>query len=181
MLSEYITGYFTLAHQLLSERWWGILFEWSLFILLSIRLRDLLKKYIIPGLQEYIRDLNKKWLSLQEQNAVLVSKKKSMASLFLQQEKQISLLSSKLHNWYEKWSAKERAQQESYQEQAKRVQELIKKQQANHAYQKQVTALFKEISESAREELINKLRTEEKSLYLKDALKKLSELPEEKS
>lgn len=85
----------------------NIAFEATLFVLFLIRGSQMLHQYLIPALKRHQQGINEKWFGLQEQHAVLISHKKQLATQFLQQEKQIVLLSSKLETWYKMWEKKQ--------------------------------------------------------------------------
>jgi len=71
-----------------------------LFVLFSIKFWGLCSEYVIPFLRKYRDQRNEQWTALQEQHLVLVSRKKQLATQFLQQEKQIALLTAKLESWH---------------------------------------------------------------------------------
>lgn len=70
------------------------------FILFCIKMYWLITEYIIPFLAKHREEASERWFSLQERHLVLVAKKKQLATQFLQQEKQIALLSAKLEAWH---------------------------------------------------------------------------------
>jgi len=71
-----------------------------LFVLFCMKAWGLLRDHIIPRLREHKQALYEKWMQLQEQHLLLVSQKKQLATQFLQQEKQIALLTAKLESWH---------------------------------------------------------------------------------
>ncbi|MEI7580430.1 MAG: hypothetical protein WCJ17_01395 [bacterium] len=71
-----------------------------LFFLFLIKAWGLLQDYILPRLREYKQHVYEKWMHLQEEHLLLVSQKKQLATQFLQQEKQIALLTAKLESWH---------------------------------------------------------------------------------
>lgn len=75
------------------------------FILFSIKARGLITTYLIPYLKESRQADIEKQFTLEEHNAILIVQKKQLATQFLQQEKQLSLLSAKLEHWYSNWRA----------------------------------------------------------------------------
>lgn len=80
-----------------------VIFQFCLFILLLIKLRGLLRTHIIPALKNYRQQADEKRFTLQEQHAILITQKKQLATQFLQQEKQLALLTAKLEKWYLGW------------------------------------------------------------------------------
>jgi len=106
------------------------LFHITLFGLLFIKLRNAVNSIIIPYITGYQADLYKKWFSLQKTNAILIKKKKQLATQFLQQEKQIALLATKLETWYASQQEKQKQQKQVFDEQAQKVIERHAQQQA---------------------------------------------------
>lgn len=72
----------------------------ALFILFCIKFWGLCSTYVIPYLKKQKNEKNEQFTALQEQHLVLVSQKKQLATQFLQQEKQIALLTAKLESWH---------------------------------------------------------------------------------
>lgn len=101
----------------------NIAFEAALFILFLIKIRQLVRTIVIPMLHQYQQETNEKWFALQEQHAVLIAKKKHLATLFLQQEKQISLLTAKLETWYKMWQDRQKQQKEFFEQRAQKTAE----------------------------------------------------------
>lgn len=99
----------------------NVAFQLTLFILFAIKAYGGIKGHIIPFLRSHQQEENEKWFILQEQHAVLISKKKSLATQFLQQEKQIALLSAKLETWYTAWKNKEKERARFFEEQAQNI------------------------------------------------------------
>ena len=99
----------------------GIAFQCVLFILFLIRAHQGVRDYIVPLLRQTQQDTNEKWFALQERHAILIARKKQLATQFLQQEKQISLLTAKLETWYKKWQGKQEAQKAFFEEQARKI------------------------------------------------------------
>jgi hypothetical protein len=71
-----------------------------LFVLFLVKAWGLLQEYVLPRLREHKQDSYEKWMQLQEEHLLLVSQKKQLATQFLQQEKQIALLTAKLESWH---------------------------------------------------------------------------------
>lgn len=70
-----------------------------IFVLFCIKFRGFIEGMVLPYLRSYRQELEQHWFALQEKHLVLVSKKKQLATQFLQQEKQIALLTAKLESW----------------------------------------------------------------------------------
>jgi hypothetical protein len=71
-----------------------------LFVLFAIKFVGLVKNSLVPLLHDLKNERDQSWLALQEKHWVLVSQKKQLATQFLQQEKQIALLTAKLETWH---------------------------------------------------------------------------------
>ncbi len=72
----------------------------ALFVLFIIKAWKLLRDQVLPRLKAYRQAVYQKWMQLQEEHLLLVSQKKQLATQFLQQEKQIALLTAKLESWH---------------------------------------------------------------------------------
>lgn len=79
--------------------YFGVAAHLLFFILFCIKMYWLIATYILPFLVKYREQAHERWFSLQEKHLVLVAKKKQLATQFLQQEKQIALLTAKLESW----------------------------------------------------------------------------------
>jgi len=82
-----------------------------LFGLFCIKARGLIIGYLKPFLDKYRHTIDEHWTTLQEQHMVLIAQKKQLATQFLQQEKQIALLTAKLEQWRHACAEKEKARQ----------------------------------------------------------------------
>lgn len=78
---------------------YGFIGEYALFGLLAIKSYQLITKHVIPALKQMQRDAGSHWIRLHEKHSILISKKKDIATLFLHQEKQLSLLSTRISDW----------------------------------------------------------------------------------
>lgn len=86
----------------------GIATNLSFFVLFCIKAYGAIIKYVIPFLEKRRQESDERWFALQEKHMILVSKKKQLATQFLQQEKQIALLTAKLEAWHLICSNKQR-------------------------------------------------------------------------
>lgn len=93
-------------------------FQCVLLVMFVIKARGILKNFVMPHLKGIQQESNEKWFSLQEKHAILIAKKKHMATQFLQQEKQISLLTAKLEAWYAAWKNTQIQRQKTFDVQA---------------------------------------------------------------
>ena len=79
-----------------------ILFELTIFLLLSVQLYDLTKKYILPILRKQIKELKKGWLDLQEQKQLAIKTKQKLRKKIDDQEKELDTLEEKISAWHAK-------------------------------------------------------------------------------
>ena len=152
----------------------NIAFEATLFVLFLIRGIGMLKQYLIPALKQHQQDINEKRFDLQEQHAILIVNKKQLATQFLQQEKQIALLTAKLETWYKMWENKQKQRKEFFEKQAVAI-------AAHQTEQEQAIAERHAASEVGRKMVAKMLTTLESDQKLKKsynsvALKNLSGL-----
>lgn len=96
------------------------LFQFTLLGLFLIKAIGMVRQFVVPHLKNVQQESNEKWFSLQEKHAVLIAKKKNMATQFLQQEKQISLLTAKLEAWYAAWKNTQLKRQQTFDDHAKK-------------------------------------------------------------
>jgi len=85
---------------MLGDSYLDIAIKLLLFVLFCIKMRWLFAEYILPFLRKQQQETHERWVALQEKHLVLVARKKQLATQFLQQEKQIALLTAKLESWH---------------------------------------------------------------------------------
>lgn len=100
-----------------------------LFVLFLIKAWGLLREHVLPRLKEHKQALYQKWMQLQEEHLLLVSQKKQLATQFLQQEKQIALLTAKLESWHLICYHKEKERESLIAERARMINERAAQQQ----------------------------------------------------
>lgn len=152
----------------------NIAFEATLFVLFLIRGSAMIKNYMIPALKQHQQDINEKWFDLQEQHAVLIANKKQLATQFLQQEKQIALLTSKLETWYKMWENKQQQRKDFFEKQASAIADhqaaqeraIAERRVASQAGQKMIKRALETMTEDAKL----------KKAYNKTAIKNLASL-----
>lgn len=113
-----------------------ILFQLALFVLLIIKVRMLTKKHVIPALKNYQLQTDEKRFTLQEQHAILITQKKQLATQFLQQEKQLALLTAKLEKWYLGWQEEQARKKKEFEEREKKIAQNIKEQSKRVSYKR---------------------------------------------
>ncbi len=110
----------------------------TLFVLFAIKFLGLVKSWVIPFLQEKKNEKDQEWFALQEKHLVLVAQKKQLATQFLQQEKQIALLTAKLETWHIAANNKQRERENQIADRAQAMNERAALQQYNCAQRRLV-------------------------------------------
>jgi len=111
----------------------------AIFVLFSIKFWGLIKAKVVPLLRTWKHEQDQEWFALQEKHLVLVAQKKQLATQFLQQEKQIALLTAKLETWHLVCQAKERDRAHKIADRAQAMNERAALQQYNCAQKRLVT------------------------------------------
>lgn len=144
----------------------SIAFEGALFILFLIKIRQLFHTMIVPMLNQHQQQTNEKWFALQEQHAVLIAKKKHLATLFLQQEKQISLLTAKLETWYKMWQDRQAQQKEFFEVRAQETAQRRAEQKLRTLEQRAAAIAGREILNQVASRLKNQSEGQQKAFQL---------------
>jgi len=128
----------------------------SFFVLFCIKAYGAIIKYVIPFLEKRRQETDERWFALQEKHMVLVAKKKQLATQFLQQEKQIALLTAKLEAWHLICSNKQRERERAITEREELMnvraalqQQMVAKRQL---VAQTVEKILKETEQQARQE-----------------------------
>lgn len=108
----------------------------TLFVLFSIKFVGLVRSKVVPLLRTWKNQHDQEWFALQEKHLVLVAQKKQLATQFLQQEKQIALLTAKLEAWHLVNKDKERERSHQIADRAQAMNERAALQQYNVAQKK---------------------------------------------
>ena len=153
-----------------------ILFQLSLFVLLLIKLRYLTRLYIIPALHNYQQEGNEKRFTLQEQHAILVTQKKQLATQFLQQEKQLALLTSKLEKWYKGWQELQKTKEKEFEEREKKIAHLIEEQHKNVLHKRACRNYTEAALDTAQEQLQRSGTTPQTAAFFENATEHASSL-----
>ena len=128
---------------MLAVSYWAIISlatNLMLFVLFSIKFIGIIRSTIIPFLQQSKDESHQKWSLLQEKHLVLVAQKKQLATQFLQQEKQIALLTAKLEVWHLVCKNKEQDRQNKIADRAQAMNERAALQQYNVAQERLIFA-----------------------------------------
>lgn len=124
-----------------------------LFVLFCIKMRGVFVRYIIPYLEKHRQEVDERWFALQEKHLVLVSRKKQLATQFLQQEKQIALLTAKLEAWHLVCSNKQREKEHEIADRAQAMNERAALQQYNLAQAQLVTSTVEAVLANVKNEV----------------------------
>jgi len=151
-----------------------VIFHFTLFGLLVVKLHELAKQYLLPLLVKIQKGITQKWRGLEKEHAIVVVKKKNLATQFLQQEKQLALLSSKLEKWYEAMLIRQNREVELSKKLNKKTDLRYKEQQKRMAEKSIVERTTKNVISDIKKELLHKNTAAQKELFLHLALKKLS-------
>lgn len=140
--------------------------EIALFALLVIKSVQIVSSRLRPLLKETQKELSHQWVSLHEKHAVLIHKKKNMATLFLQQEKQLALLSARLEEWQSQAGEQRvRCDQEAL-ERAHKTQALEEVQYRNFLDKKELSTQLAPLISQLRTEMAS----EEERVFRKEFL-----------
>ena len=148
-----------------------VLFHFTLFGLLLIKLRTLGKAYIIPMIVSLRKELVSRWYHLQEEHSVVVTKKKQLATQFLRQEKQLALLSSKLETWYKAVLARQEKEKQFFIKQNEKIARLFKEQQKRVTDAQRCKKLTKQALAELKKELASKGQCAQREKFLHETLK----------
>jgi len=131
----------------------GVATNISFFVLFCIKAYGVCVQYLIPLLEKRRQEINERWFALQEKHLVLVSKKKQLATQFLQQEKQIALLTAKLEAWHLVCTNKQQEREQALAERAQAMNERAALQQYTLAERELVAATVKEVLAGVAQEM----------------------------
>jgi len=152
---------------ILNNEFIDILFELTLFTLLTIKLYQLSAEYIYPLLRGYIDEKDKAMHDLEEQNNTLIAQRKHFATQFLNQEKQISLLEQKIDIWYEKWKDKQEKRRLIFKDQEEIICKKISFQRKNTRDSALNRKVWSQALEQVRESLSKETQEHHRSVLFK--------------
>lgn len=154
------------------------LFQATLFCLFLIKAVGLVKAYLVPQLKAAQQESHERMFTLQEKHAILIAKKKQLATQFLQQEKQIALLTAKLEAWYVAWKDTQHKKQQAFDAQARKSMERYAEQDKRVQERRIAGQASKQILANAEKTLQNDLSALHKS-FCDHATEKLSPIQKE--
>jgi hypothetical protein len=125
----------------------------SFFVLFCIKAYGAFVQYVIPLLEKRRHEINERWFALQEKHLVIVSKKKQLATQFLQQEKQIALLTAKLEAWHLVCVNKKQERERAIAERTQAMNERAAIQQHTLAERELVATTVKKVLDEVAQEM----------------------------
>jgi hypothetical protein len=157
-----------------------VIFHLTLFVLLLIKLRGLLRVHIIPALKNYRQQADEKRFTLQEKHAILITQKKQLATQFLQQEKQLALLTTKLEAWYLAWLREQEEKKKEFEARQKKISEEMRMQDKMVAYKRSCRQHTEKILAQTIEQLRSNPNTPQVQQFFARATEKISALSSQK-
>jgi hypothetical protein len=141
----------------------SVAFQITLFILFALKFVDLIRTYVIPALQDMRDEVEENWRTLREQRSVADAGKKQKATQFLQQEKQIALLTAKLASWHLIRERKQAERKTAHEERSKAIAARYEEQGQKRAARLMVQAVGEEVITEVEHEALKSARKQDES------------------